>query len=189
VIEPVLFIPVEQLPRPPDRREDSASGRWSATAPGFDDTQLFDLFVFALAEFCEDTFPLAIGTHSVFATSSEPYIGNGSRQLGPAFAFRYHGISRLQLAGLMQRTTRSYRGLIPGEKYNGGQGGIEVPMRGSIVRQECRVLGPSQRLVKRNVRPIPADADLPDGRQRQDLPRPTPRVPPNDTLQQCDLLR
>jgi hypothetical protein len=104
-IDPFWFIPVEQLLRPTIDMKTVAVGPGPATVTGYDDMQLLDLFVLPWPNFAETRFRWAIGSYFVFPTSSNPHIGNGSWQMGPAFAFGYRGIPRLQIAGLMQQAT------------------------------------------------------------------------------------
>jgi hypothetical protein len=104
-IDPFWFMPLEQLLRPTVDMKTVPVGRGPATVTGYDDMQLLDLFVLPWPNFAETHFRWAIGPYFVFPTSSDPHVGNGSWQLGPAFAFGYRGVPGLQLAGLMQQAT------------------------------------------------------------------------------------
>jgi hypothetical protein len=104
-IDPFWLIPVEQLLRPTIDMKTVPVGRGPATVTGYDDMQLLDLFVLPWPNFAETRFRWAIGSYLVFPTSSNPHIGSGSWQMGPAFAFGYRGIPNLQIAGLMQQAT------------------------------------------------------------------------------------
>jgi hypothetical protein len=53
----------------------------------------------------ETRFRWGIGPYFVFPTSTSQFTGKGAWQMGPAWAFGYRGIPRLQIAGLFQQAT------------------------------------------------------------------------------------
>jgi hypothetical protein len=77
----------------------------ASTTTTYDDMQLLDLFVMPWPNSEVTHFRLGIGPYLVFPTSASDRIGNGSWQMGPAAAFGYRGIPRLQIAGLFQQAT------------------------------------------------------------------------------------
>ena len=104
-IRPFLFIPVEQLVRPTIKIDTVASGKGASTTTTYDDTQLLDLFVMPWPNSADTHFRWGIGPYLVFPTSASDRVGNGSWQTGPAGAFSYRGIPRLNIAGLLQQAT------------------------------------------------------------------------------------
>jgi hypothetical protein len=104
-IRPFLFIPVEQLIRPTIKIVTVANGKGASTTTTYDDTQLLDLFVMPWPNSDWTHFRWGMGPYLVFPTAASDRVGNGSWQMGPAAAFGYRGIPRLQIAGLFQQAT------------------------------------------------------------------------------------
>jgi len=80
-------------------------GKGAATRTGFGDTQLFDLFIMPWPDLRETRFRWGIGPYFVFPTASWHGAGQGARQLGPAWAFAYHGLPNLVISALFQQAT------------------------------------------------------------------------------------
>jgi hypothetical protein len=104
-IQPCEFIPFQQLIRPTLKVVTEPDGKGPSTTTGYDDMQLFDLFVIPWPNSRETKFRWGIGPYFVFPTSSTNLAGNGAWQMGPAGAFSYRGIPGLNIAGLLQQAT------------------------------------------------------------------------------------
>ena len=104
-IHPSEFIPFEQLIRPTLKGVTEPDGKGSSTTTGYDDTQLFDLFVMPWPNSHETKFRWGVGPYFVFPTSSTNLAGNGAWQMGPAGAFSYRGIPGLNISALLQQAT------------------------------------------------------------------------------------
>ena len=104
-IGPSEFIPFEQLIRPTLKVVTEPDGKGSSTTTGYDDMQLFDLFVMRWPNSQKTKFRWGFGPYFIFPTSSTNRAGNGAWQMGPAGAFSYRGIPRLNVAGLLQQAT------------------------------------------------------------------------------------
>jgi hypothetical protein len=96
---------LEQIIRPTFQIETKPLGKGSATRTGFGDTQLFDLFVIPWPNSRETGFRWGIGPYFVFPTASWHGAGQGAWQLGPAWAFAYHGLPHLVISALFQQAT------------------------------------------------------------------------------------
>ena len=96
---------LEQIIRPTFQIETKPLGKGSATRTGFGDTQLFDLFVIPWPNSHETGFRWGIGPYFVFPTASWHGAGQGAWQLGPAWAFAYHGLPHLVISELFQQAT------------------------------------------------------------------------------------
>jgi hypothetical protein len=104
-IRPFSLIPLEQLIRPTIKIVTVANGKGASTTTTYDDMQLLDLFVIPSPNSELTHFRWGIGPYLVFPTSASERVGNGSWQMGPAGAFSYRGIPRLNIAGLLQQAT------------------------------------------------------------------------------------
>jgi outer membrane putative beta-barrel porin/alpha-amylase len=96
---------LEQIIRPTFQIETKPLGKGAATRTGFGDTQLFDLFVMPWPNSRETRFRWGIGPYFVFPTASWHGAGQGAWQLGPAWAFAYHGLPHLVISALFQQAT------------------------------------------------------------------------------------
>jgi hypothetical protein len=67
--------------------------------------QLFDLFIMPWPDLRETRFRWGIGPYFVFPTASWHGAGQGAWQLGPAWAFAYHGLPHLVISALFQQAT------------------------------------------------------------------------------------
>lgn len=104
-IQPSEFIPFEQLIRPTLKVVTEPDGKGASTTTGYDDKQLFDLFVIPWPNSRETKFRWGIGPYLIFPTSTTNLAGNGAWQMGPAGAFSYRGVPGLNIAGLLQQAT------------------------------------------------------------------------------------
>jgi hypothetical protein len=104
-VRPELFTPLEQLIRPTIQVVTVPRNKGASTTTALDDFQLLDLFVMPWPNERETKFRWGLGLYSVFPTSTSQYTGHGAWQLGPAWAFSYKGIPRLNIAGLFQQAT------------------------------------------------------------------------------------
>jgi hypothetical protein len=104
-VRPQLFTPLEQLIRPSIQIVTVPRSKDASTTTALDDFQLLDLFVMPWPNEKETRFRWGIGPYFVFPTSTSEFTGKGSWQMGPAWAFGYRGIPRLQIAGLFQQAT------------------------------------------------------------------------------------
>jgi hypothetical protein len=104
-VRPQLFTPLEQLIRPSIQIVTVPRNKGASTTTALDDFQLLDLFVIPWPNEKETRFRWGIGTYFVFPTSTSQFTGKGAWQMGPAWAFGYRGIPRLQIAGLFQQGT------------------------------------------------------------------------------------
>jgi hypothetical protein len=105
VVRPQLFTPLEQLIRPTIQVVTVPRNKGSSTTTALDDFQLLDLFLMPWPDAKETRLQWGIGPYFVFPTSKSPFAGKGAWQMGPAWAFSYRGIPRLQIAGLFQQGT------------------------------------------------------------------------------------
>jgi hypothetical protein len=103
-IRPHLWMPFEQLIRPTVQIVTVPQGRRSPTVTALDDMQLFDLFVMPVPDAEQTGFRWGFGPYFIFPTSTDQSTGNGSWQVGPAWAFSWE-IDRLKFAGLFQQAT------------------------------------------------------------------------------------
>jgi hypothetical protein len=104
-VRPQLFTPLEQLIRPSIQIVTVPRNKGASTTTALDDFQLLDLFVIPWPNAKETSFRWGIGPYFVFPTSTSQFTGHGAWQMGPAWAFGYRGIPRLQIAGLFQQGT------------------------------------------------------------------------------------
>jgi hypothetical protein len=104
-VRPELFTPLEQLIRPTIQIVTVPRNKGASTTTALDDFQLLDLFVMPWPNDKETHFRWGVGPYFVFPTSTSQFTGKGARQMGPAWAFGYRGIPRLQIAGLFQQGT------------------------------------------------------------------------------------
>ena len=104
-VHPHLFTPLEQLIRPTIQIVTVPRNKGASTTTALDDFQLLDLFVMPWPNAKETRFRWGIGPYFVFPTSTSQFTGKGAWQMGPAWAFGYRGIPRLQIAGLFQQAT------------------------------------------------------------------------------------
>jgi hypothetical protein len=104
-VRPQLFTPLEQLIRPSIQIVTVPRNKGASTTTALDDFQLLDLFVMPWPNEKETRFRWGIGPYFVFPTSTSQFTGKGAWQMGPAWAFGYRGIPRLQIAGLFQQAT------------------------------------------------------------------------------------
>ncbi len=104
-VRPQLFTPLEQLIRPSIQVVTVPRNKGATTTTALDDFQLLDLFVIPWPNEKETRFRWGIGPYFVFPTSTSQFTGKGAWQMGPAAAFGYRGIPRLQIAGLFQQGT------------------------------------------------------------------------------------
>jgi hypothetical protein len=104
-VSPHLFTPLEQLIRPTIQIVTVPRNKGASTTTALDDLQLFDLFVMPWPNAKETRFRWGIGPYFIFPTSTSQFTGKGAWQMGPAWAFGYRGIPRLQIAGLFQQAT------------------------------------------------------------------------------------
>ena len=104
-VHPYSLFPFEQLIRPTLKVVTEPDGKGASTTTGYDDMQLFDLFVMPWPNSKETLFRWGFGPYFVFPTSSTNLAGNGAWQMGPAAAFSYRGIPGLNISGLFQQAT------------------------------------------------------------------------------------
>jgi len=104
-IQPSAFIPFEQIIRPTLKIVTEPDGKGYSTTTGYDDMQLFDLFVMPWPNSHETKFRWGIGPYFIFPTSSTNLAGNGAWQMGPAGAFSYRGVPGLNVSCLLQQAT------------------------------------------------------------------------------------
>jgi len=104
-VRPQLFTPLEQLIRPTFEVVTVPRGKGASTTTALGDMQLFDLFVMPWPNSEETRFRWGIGPYFVFPTSTTQFSGQGAWQMGPAAAFSFRQIPRLNIAGLFQQAT------------------------------------------------------------------------------------
>jgi hypothetical protein len=104
-VRPQLFTPLEQLIRPSIQVVTVPRNKGATTTTALDDFQLLDLLVMPWPNEKETRFRWGVGPYFVFPTSTSQFTGKGAWQIGPAWAFGYRGIPRLQIAGLFQQAT------------------------------------------------------------------------------------
>ncbi len=104
-LRPQLFTPLEQLIRPTIQIVTVPRNKGASTVTALDDFQLLDLFVMPWPNAKETAFRWGVGPYFVFPTSTSQFTGKGAWQMGPAWAFGFRGIPRLQIAGLFQQAT------------------------------------------------------------------------------------
>jgi hypothetical protein len=104
-IQPSEFIPFEQLIKPTRKVVTEPDGKGGSTTTGYDDMQLFDLFVMPWPNSRETEFRWGFGPYLIFPTSTTNLAGNGAWQMGPAGAFSHRGVPGLDIAGLLQQAT------------------------------------------------------------------------------------
>jgi hypothetical protein len=105
VVRPQLFTPLEQLVRPTFQVVTVPRGKGASTTTALGDMQLLDLFVMPWPNSEETRFRWGIGPYFVFPTSTTQFSGQGAWQMGPAAAFSFGQIPRLNIAGLFQQAT------------------------------------------------------------------------------------
>jgi len=86
-IRPHLWMPFEQLIRPTVQIVTVPQGRRWPTVTALDDMQLFDLFLMPVPDAEQTGFRWGFGPYFIFPTSTDQSTGNGSWQVGPAWAF------------------------------------------------------------------------------------------------------
>lgn len=101
-VRPQLFTPLEQLIRPTFNVVTVPRGKGASTTTALGDMQLLDLFVMPWPNSKETLFRWGIGPYFVFPTSTTQFSGHGAWQMGPAAAFSFRQIPRLNIAGLLQ---------------------------------------------------------------------------------------
>ena len=104
-VQPHGPLNLDQIIRPTLQIVTKPLGKDAATRTGFGDTQLFDLFVIPWPNSRATGFRWAIGPYFVFPTASWHGAGQGAWQLGPAWAFAYHGLPHLVISALFQQAT------------------------------------------------------------------------------------
>ena len=104
-VRPQLFTPLEQLIRPSIQVVTVPRNKGATTTTALDDFQLLDLFVMPWPNEKETNFRWGVGAYFVFPTSTSEFTGKGAWQMGPAWAFSFKGIPRLNIAGLFQQAT------------------------------------------------------------------------------------
>ena len=104
-VRPQLFTPLEQLIRPTIQVVTVPRNKGASTTTALDDMQLLDLFVMPWPNEKETRFRWGIGPYLVFPTSTSQFTGKGAWQMGPAAAFSFRQIPRLNIAGLFQQAT------------------------------------------------------------------------------------
>jgi hypothetical protein len=104
-VRPQLFTPLEQLIRPSIQVVTVPRNKGATTTTALDDFQLLDLFVMPWPNEKETRFRWGVGAYFVFPTSTSEFTGHGAWQMGPAWAFSYKGVPRLNIAGLFQQAT------------------------------------------------------------------------------------
>ena len=104
-VRPQLFTPLEQLIRPSIQVVTVPRNKGATTTTALDDFQLLDLFVMPWPNEKETRFRWGVGPFFIFPTSTSQFTGNGAWQMGPAWAFSYKGVPRLNIAGLFQQAT------------------------------------------------------------------------------------
>jgi len=104
-VRPQLFTPLEQLIRPTIQVVTVPRNKGASTTTALDDMQLLDLLVMPWPNEKETRFRWGIGPYLVFPTSTSQFTGKGAWQMGPAAAFSFRQIPRLNIAGLFQQAT------------------------------------------------------------------------------------
>jgi hypothetical protein len=104
-VQPHGPLNLEQIIRPTFQIVTKPLGKGAATRTGFGDTQLFDLFIMPWPNSRETGFRWGIGPYFVFPTASWHGAGQGAWQLGPPWAFAYHGLPHLVISALFQQAT------------------------------------------------------------------------------------
>lgn len=104
-VEPHGPMDLRQLVRPTFSLVTIPRGKGASTRTEFGDTQLLDLVIMPWPEVQNSTFRFGIGPYLVFPTASSHSAGKSAWQAGPAFAFRYRPIQRLQISALIQQAT------------------------------------------------------------------------------------
>ncbi len=104
-VRPQLFTPLEQLIRPSLQVVTVPRNKGATTTTALDDFQLLDLFVMPWPNEKETHFRWGFGPYWIFPTSTSEFTGHGAWQVGPAWAFSFRQIPRLNIAGLFQQAT------------------------------------------------------------------------------------
>jgi len=101
-IEPLSFLPFQQIIRPTFKLQTLATSKSSSTITEFADTELFDLFISNWPDPKETGFGWAVGPTFVFPTGRVPKAGKHGWQVGPAAAAVYRGVPHLMVGFLFQ---------------------------------------------------------------------------------------
>ncbi len=104
-VRPQLFTPLEQLVRPSLQVVTVPRNKGATTTTALDDFQLLDLFVMPWPNEKETLFRWGFGPYWIFPTATSQFAGHGAWQVGPAWAFSFKQIPRLNIAGLFQQAT------------------------------------------------------------------------------------
>jgi len=101
-------LPLERLIRPDYQVVTVPRNKGASTTTALDDFQFPDLLLMPWPNAKGNRFQWRIGPYFVFPTSTSQFTRQGAWQMGPAWAFSYRGIPRLQIAGLFQQGPRSH---------------------------------------------------------------------------------
>ena len=101
-VEPLLFLPFQQVIRPTFKLQTLATSQSSSTITEFADTELFDLFIPNWPDPKETGFGWAVGPTFVFPTGEVSKAGKHAWQVGPAAAAVYRGVPHLMVGFLFQ---------------------------------------------------------------------------------------
>lgn len=104
-VRPELFTPLEQLIRPSLQVVTVPRNKGASTTTALDDFQLLDLLVMPWPNEKETLFRWGFGPYWIFPTATSQFTGHGAWQVGPAWAFSFKQIPRLNIAGLFQQAT------------------------------------------------------------------------------------
>lgn len=104
-VRPQLFTPLEQLIRPSLQVVTVPRNKGATTTTALDDFQLLDLFVMPWPNEKETLFRWGFGPYWIFPTATSQFTGHGAWQVGPAWAFSFKQIPRLNISGLFQQAT------------------------------------------------------------------------------------
>ena len=104
-VRPQLFTPLEQLIRPSLQIVTVPRNKGATTTTALDDFQLLDLFVMPWPNEKETLFRWGFGPYWIFPTATRQFTGHAAWQVGPAWAFSFRQIPRLNIAGLFQQAT------------------------------------------------------------------------------------
>ena len=104
-VRPQLFTPLEQLIQPTFEVVTAPRCKGPSRTTALGDMRLLDLFVMPWPNSEKTRFRWGIGPYFVFPTSTTQFGGQGAWQMGPAAAFSFRQIPRLNIAGLFQQAT------------------------------------------------------------------------------------
>lgn len=96
---------LRQLVRPTFSLVTISRGKGASTRTEFGDTQLLDLLIMPWPDIHNSELRFGIGPYFVFPTASSHSAGQNAWQAGPAFAFRFRPVQRLQISALIQQAT------------------------------------------------------------------------------------